>query len=265
MIDMEYSLIFGASGGIGKEFSKALAKRGENLVISGRYENKLELLKSELLELNPTLSIIVLPLDLSSHEERIIAYDKLKSLSVKVKGLYYVSGIDTRKAFTKYDQDKLTYQARVNFEGALSTTEFALKNRAESLDILVVSSACGFTPMPYFSEYSATKSALIYFYKGLKRELKGQKVKISLLCPSSVPTRVDIVEDIKSQGLQGKLAQKPPKYIVEKGLKALSKNKTICVPGFYNKVVTFISKITPNFIKLQIIAKKFKDKEKDAF
>ncbi len=262
---MEYSLIFGASGGIGKEFCKALVKKSENLVISGRCKNKLELLRTELLDLNPTVSIISLPLNLEVHEERLLAYDKLKKSGVLVKGLYYVSGIDTRKAFTKYDQEKLTVQARVNFEGALSTTEFALKNRAESLDILVVSSACGFTPMPYFAEYSATKSALIYFYKGLKKELQDQRVKITLLCPSSVPTRSDIVEDIKSQGLQGKLAQKSPAYIVEKGLKALAKNKTVCVPGFYNKIVAFFSKITPYFIKSKIIAKKFKDKEKDAF
>ena len=52
---------------------------------------------------------------------------------------------------------------------------------------------------------------------------------------------------------------------MEKGLLALSKNKTICVPGFYNKIVSFISKITPYSVKASVIAKKFKDKEKDAF
>lgn len=262
---MEYVLVFGASGGIGKEFCKQLANRGENLVISGRCKNKLELLKDELLSINGNISIIILPLNLESSQERVDGYKKLKDLGVLVKGLYYVSGIDTRKPFYKYDEDKIIKQARVNFEGALSTTKFALKNRAESLEIMVVSSACGLTPMPYFSEYSATKSALIYFYKGLKRELKGQKVKITVLCPGSVPTRKDIVEDIESQGLTGRLSKKPPEYIVKVGLKALNKNKTVCIPGFYNKVVAFLSKITPYFIQSHVIAKKFKDKEKDAF
>lgn len=262
---MEYVLVFGASGGIGKEFCRKLACRGENLVISGRCENKLELLKNELLSINEKISIITLPLDLSISEERVKSYKKLEELGVLVKGLYYVSGIDTRKSFLKYNEDKIIKQARVNFEGALSTTEFALKNRAERLDILVVSSACGLTPMPYFSEYSATKAGLIYFYKGLKRELKGQNVKITVLCPGSVPTRKDIVDDIKSQGLTGRLSKKSPEYIVNASLKALNRNKTICIPGFYNKVVAFLSKITPYAIQSKIVAKKFKDKEKDAF
>ena len=76
-------------------------------------------------------------------------------------------------------------------------------------------------------------------------ELKGQKVKLTLLCPGSVPTRDDIIEDIKAQGLTGKLSQKSPNYIVKKGLKALEKNKTVCVPGAYNRLVRFISSITP--------------------
>ena len=260
---MEYSLVMGASGGIGKEFCKALAKRGENLIISGRSKNKLELLKSELTK-DYNVEILTYELDLIDSEKRGEFFNYVKNLG-KIRGLYYVSGIDTRKSFLKYQEDKIIAQARVNFEGALSLTKFSLDNSGEELKILIVSSACGFQPMPYFSEYSATKSALIYFFKGLKKELKGGKVKITLLCPSSVPTRKDIVEDIKAQGLTGKLAQKSPEFIVKKGLKALDKNKTICIPGFYNKMVVFLSKLTPYSISSKIISKKFKNKEKDAF
>ena len=152
------------------------------------------------------------------------------------------------------------------YEGDFSDFKTGIKEWATNGgEIITISSMSGVTPMPYFAEYSATKSALIYFYKGLKKELKGSGVKITVLCPGSVPTRQDIIKDIKSQGLTGKLSKKSPKFVVEKGLKALSKNKTICVPGFYNKVVSFISRITPYSVKASVIAKKFKDKEKDAF
>ena len=262
---MSYNIVFGASGVIGKEFCKQLLEKNNKLIISGRCKNKLELTKNELLSIYPESNILVFEADLSSSEERVNLYSKLKSLGVKICGLYYVSGIDTRKPFEKYTEEKIVTQARVNFEGALSATKFCLENRAEELKILIVSSACGFTPMPCFSEYSATKSALIYFFKGLKRELKGQKVKLTLLCPGSVPTREDIIADIKAQGLTGKLSQKSPNYIVKKGLKALEKNKTVCVPGAYNKFVRFISSITPYGVRANVIYKKFKDKEKDAF
>lgn len=260
-----YSLVFGATGGIGKEFCKALAKRGENLFISGRRQNKIELLKEELLSINPNIKILSKEVNLEDEISRKECYDYLTEKGVKVSGLYFVAGIDTRKAFTKYTEEKICLQSRVNFESAVSITNFVLSRRAEKLDILVVSSACGLTPMPYFSLYSATKSALVYFFKGLKGELKGQNVKITLLCPGSVPTREDIVEDIKSQGIQGRLSKKTPDYVVKVALKSLKKNKTICIPGFYNKFTNFLTKITPYKLQASIIAKKFKNKEKDAF
>lgn len=262
---MEYSIVFGASGGIGKEFCTYLASRGDNLIISGRSENKLELLKNLIYKINDKISVLTLPINLQDENNRQTAFNYLKEQNVKIKGLYFVAGIDTRKPFENYTQEKISTQVRVNFESAVDVARFCLENRAENLDMLIVSSACGFTPMPYYSLYSATKCGLIYFFKGLKSELKGKKVKITILCPGSVPTRKDIVEDIKLQGLTGKFSKKSPEYVVKKAMKALDKNKTICIPGTYNKILNFLSKLTPYKVQSAIIKRKFKDIPKDAF
>ncbi len=262
---MEYSLVLGASGVIGQNFAVSLAKRGENLFISGRSIDKLNLLKDKLLEINGKIDVKVYASDLADNNSVQGLIDAFNKLNALVGGLYYVSGIDTQKAFIEYDYNKIINQTRVNFESAVLLSNFALKNRGESLKILIVSSMCGLIPMPYFALYSATKSALINFFTSLRYENKGKNVKITILAPGSVPTRPDIISDIKKQGLTGKLSSKSPEYVVKKGLKALEKNKRICIPGFYNKTVAFFSKITPNFIKLNIIKSKFKKKSKDAF
>lgn len=261
----KYSLVLGATGGIGKEFCRLLVKRSENLIISGRSKEKLEILKAELLSINSTVSVIVKECDLTAKPSISELFSFIKENDCSLSGLYFVSGIDTRKAFTKYTEDKISSQIAVNFESAVIITKKCLELRADSFDMLIVSSACGLTPMPYFSLYSATKSALVYFYKGLKAELKGERVKITVVCPGSVPTREDIKEDIKAQGLQGRLSKVEPNKVAEKSLKALKRNKTVFIPGFYNKLVAFISKLTPYAIKSKVIAKKFKNKEKDAF
>ena len=262
---MEYSLIFGACGGIGKELSLALAKRGNNLFLSGQSKVKLEILKCEITSKFPDIKVDFSVCDLSSSESRTEFFKKLLDKKITLNGLYYVSGIDTQMAFEKYTEEKLVKQARVNFEGALSVTLFALKIRGNNFKILVVSSLTGILPIPYYAEYSATKSALINFYTALRYELKNTNTKITILSPGSVPTRQDIISDIKKQGLQGRLSKKPPDFVVKKALKALDKNKKICVPGFYNKVVMFFNTITPTWLKVKIIAKNFKNKEKDAF
>ncbi len=262
---MEYSLVLGATGIIGQNFATSLAEKGENLFLSGRNIDKLNILKDKILEVNGKIDVKVCSADLADNSSVQNLINCFSGLNAKVNGLYYVSGIDTQKAFIEYDYNKIINQTRVNFESAIVLSNFALKNRGENLKILIVSSMCGLLPMPYFALYSATKSALINFFTALRYEYKNKNVKITILAPGSVPTRPDIIRDIKKQGLTGKLSSKSPEYVVKKGLKALEKNKRICIPGFYNKTVAFFNKITPNFIKLNIIKNKFSKKSKDAF
>ena len=262
---MNFSLITGATGGLGKEFVKRLAERNENLFLTGRSEEKLILLKEEIIAKNKNITVDYFKCDMVSQTNRNELFNYVKNKNYKITGLYLVAGADTRKAFTKFSQETITFLARVNYESALSFTKFALENKGEELKILVVSSLTGITPMPYFSEYASLKGALISFFAALRYELKNDNVKITLLTPGSIPTRNDIKEDISRQGLQGKLSSKPPKYVVDKALKALDKNKKVCVPGFYNKMVKFFSKITPTSLKMKIVAKKLKNLEKDAF
>ena len=101
--------------------------------------------------------------------------------------------------------------------------------------------------------------------KAIRFEQKGKNVTITTILPGSIPTRPDIVEDIKKQGLQGRLSKKTPTFVAQKSLNALKRRKSIYVPGFYNKIVYFFSKITPDFIAQKVLARKFSTKQKDAF
>ena len=80
-----------------------------------------------------------------------------------------------------------------------------------------------------------------------------------------MPTRPDLIEEIKKQGLGGRLSSKPPEFVVKKSLKAVAKNKIICVPGAFNKFLYFIMKISPKRIVLSFIARRWKSHRKDAF
>jgi short-subunit dehydrogenase len=123
----------------------------------------------------------------------------------------------------------------------------------------------GVSPMPYFALYSATKAMLTNFYTSMHYELKKQGVKVTVVMPGGIPTRPDIIEQIKGQGLWGKLSSKTPEFVAEKSLKAVSKNKLKYIPGFFNKLLNFIMKIIPQRIVLAFIARRWKNQYKDAF
>jgi len=261
----EYTLITGATGGLGKEFCKQCLARGDNLFLTGRSEEKLFKLKEELLLENANALIECYPCMLNDEQSRKQLYAYFDKKGIKFRAFIGVAGVDTQLAFEKYTAEKLLFQLRVNFEASVLLTRAVLERRASSLSILIVGSMSGACPMPYFALYSATKSALTNFYSALRVELKNKGVKVSVLMPGGIPTRPDIVNDIKIQGLKGKLSAKPAQFVVKKALKGAEKNKRIIIPGAFNKFTYAITRITPVRWSMAFVEKNWKNKEKDAF
>ncbi|MBO4262969.1 MAG: SDR family NAD(P)-dependent oxidoreductase [Clostridia bacterium] len=257
-----YTLITGASGVFGGEFARYLARRGENLLLTGRNAQKLGALKKEL-DAYSTGDIEIFAADLNAEAGRKSLFAFARGRSMVFGKLINVAGADVQKAFKAYTPEKIVFQTRINFEAAVAVTHEALSMRTENFGVLTVSSLCGTSPMPYFALYSATKGALINFFTALRYEYKD--VKFTVLAPGSIPTRDDVKEDIRLQGLTGMFSSKTPLYVVKRGIRGLEKNKRLVIPGLYNKLVYFFGKITPEGIKCRVIAKKFSIKTKDAF
>ena len=153
----------------------------------------------------------------------------------------------------------------MNFESAVSLCRFALEHRADKLKIVNISSVSGIYPMPYFAIYSALKGALTSFSVSLREEMKGKGVYVTAVLPGAMPTREDIKEQIKGQGLWGKLAVKSPRYVAEASWNAVEKNKRKIIPGFWNKVMRVGTALLPQGIKLRFIARRWSKISKDAF
>ena len=73
-----YTVITGASSGIGDETAKAFAARGRNLVVAARRQDNLEALKKDILSNNPALDVVVRATDLSVMENVYQFYESLK-------------------------------------------------------------------------------------------------------------------------------------------------------------------------------------------
>ena len=261
----KYALITGATGGLGKAFADALALRGYRLLLTGRSEEKLRAMQQELAVRYPDMSVGVYPADLASAEDRNALMKKIAETGVKISLLVNAAGADIQKGLTEYSQDKIAFQCRVNFEAAVSLCKFAVDNRAERLEIINISSVSGIYPMPYFAIYSATKGALTSFSQSLRAEVKKQNIAVTTILPGAMPTREDIKEQIKGQGLWGKLAAKSPSSVAETSLKAVRKNKRKVIVGFWNKVMRVATCWLPTSWRLVFIAKRWSKISKDAF
>jgi len=261
----EYALITGATGGLGKAFVYAVAKRGYSLLLTGRSEEKLVVLQAEIAEKYPDISTRVYACDLSDTASRIGLMEKIKAENIRLSLLANVAGADIQKGLIEYTQEKIAFQCRVNFESVVALCRFAIENRADRLEIVNVSSVSGIYPMPYFAIYSATKGALTSFSQSLRAEMQGKNVAVTAILPGAMPTREDIKAQIKGQGLWGKLAAKSPEEVAEKSLKAVRKNKRKVIVGFWNKVMRVGTCWMPTSWRLRFIAKRWSKISKDAF
>lgn len=262
---MAFTFISGATGGIGKAFSLECARRGYDLFLTGRSNEKLASLKEEILKINAGLTVHVFACDLTDKSSRGEMLNYIDQNGVKFDRILNVAGVDTQKAFLDYTEDKVLFQLKVNAEATTHLTYALLNRRTEACELLAVSSMSGVTPMPYFALYSATKSMITSLYSSLHYELKKQGVKVTVVLPGGVPTREDVIKEIEKQGLWGKLSVVTPEKLAKKSLKALSKNKMKYVPGGFNKLLNFFMKLVPLKIQLKFIANRWKKTSKDAF
>lgn len=259
----EYSFITGATGGIGRAFCFALAARGENLFLTGRSGQKLAVLAEEIAQKYPAVFVKYFPCELTDGDSRAKLY--ANAAGYRYARLVNVAGADIQKSFLEYDEQKITFQSRVLFEGAASVTRFCLKYRAQKFKLINISSVSGLYPMPYFAIYSALKGALTSFSVALAAELKGSGATVTAVLPGAVYTRPDVVEYIKAQGLCGKIAAKSPEFIAERSIKAAERGKVKYIPGIANKLMRMFTALIPQRVKLRFIAKRWSRTKKDAF
>ena len=264
-MEKRYALITGATGGLGKAFVYEAAKQGYSLLLTGRSEEKLLCLKEELYAEYPHIEVRIYAADLSSSDSRKAMVSKIVKEDLKISLLANVAGADIQKGITEYTEEKILFQCRVNFEAAVSLCRFAIDRKSAHLDIVNVSSVSGIYPMPYFSIYSATKGALTSFSQSLREEMKGKGVYVTAILPGAMPTREDIKEQIKGQGLWGKLAVKSPSSVAKISLKAVRKNKRKVIVGFCNKLMRIGTAWLPTAWRLKFIAKRWSKISKDAF
>ncbi len=260
-----YALITGATGGLGRAFVFTLAKRGYDMLLTGRDEQKLHDLREEAKAINPSVKVWTFVADLADEGGRYALNSKISAHGFKICLLVNVAGVDIQKGLSEYTQEKITLQCRVNFEAAVSMCRFAIEKKATGLQIINISSVSGIYPMPYFSIYSATKTALTSFSMALREEMRNKNVAVTAILPGAMPTRDDIKEQIKGQGLWGKLAMKTPERVALVSLKAVSKNKRKVIVGFWNKMMRIFTCWIPTSWRLYFIAKRWSKISKDAF
>lgn len=181
-------LITGGAAGIGFAFTQRFIKAGNQVIICGRREAKLQEAKDKYPEL------ITRVCDVTIESDRIALYDWVTSEHPEVNVLVNNAGIQQRynvlKANAKEDWSYYNKEITSNIEAPfhfamLFAPYFAKKDYAA---ILNVSSGLAYTPMAIAPIYSATKAAVHSFTMSLRHQLEDTSIEVIEIAPPAVNT-----------------------------------------------------------------------------
>ncbi len=185
--------ITGASSGIGESLTYALAKLPVKIIISSRRRSELERVKNNC-EVNPEATINLLPLDLGNQTDLAGITAQAIEFYAGIDILINNAGISQRSlaADTALAVDRKIME--INYFGTIALTKYLLPSMVAKGGghIVNVSSLVGKFGTPYRSAYAASKHALHGFFDALRAELWKKNIKVTMICPGFVKTKVSI-------------------------------------------------------------------------
>lgn len=183
-------LITGATSGFGEAMAKIFAKKGCNLIITGRRKERLSKLKSFLTKKH---KIEVLPLcfDVRNNNEVVDALsglsDKWKNIDILINNAGLASGLDKIQDGNIIDWDKMI---DTNIKGLLYVSKAIIPymQKRKKGHIINIGSTAGKEVYEKGNIYCASKHAVDAISKGMRIDLLKDGIKVTQVCPGAAET-----------------------------------------------------------------------------
>jgi short-subunit dehydrogenase len=241
--------ITGASAGLGAEFARQCARRGDELILVARRRERLEALAAEVGKAH------VFTADLSEAGAAAKLIGDVEALGFEVETLINNAGFGLVGPFAGQPADRALEMVDLNVRALTELCRVVLPGMLERRRgfILNVASTAAFQAGPYSAVYYATKAYVLSLSEALHEEAKGGAVHVTALCPGPTATEFFAV----AGSPDGRLARMAtdPKAVVAAGLEGLARNRAIVIPGRGNRAGAFMSRLLPRATMRRIVAR----------
>src|SRR5919199_6703581 len=198
------ALITGGSSGIGLAVARALGQDGYGVTVSARRPDKLESAVQSLEE--EGLDVQAVPANMAEEDDIKGLAETHRERFGRLDVLMNNAGVGIGGAIADAETKKLDIQLDVNLRGVYLMTREAIpmlkeagKEHGKAL-VVNTASIAGKMGQGWLAAYSATKAGVVGLSQATHRELSGDGIQVTALCPGFVATAMtDWVQDVPKE------------------------------------------------------------------
>lgn len=239
------ALITGASAGLGDEFARRLSRRGLDLVLVARREDRLQEV-AERIRRETGRQVTVIVQDLSAPDAGRSLHEQVRARGLEVAVLVNNAGFGMRGPLIDADPDRIDEMVRLNVGTLTSLTRlFAADMVGRGGGTIVnIASMAALAPTPRMAAYSATKAYVLNLTEALAEELRGTGVHAVAVSPG--PTRTEFF-DVAGGWAGSRRIQLTADRVVAATLSALDRHNPPLnvVPGIRQRVLAGLARLLP--------------------
>ncbi|MCK5879834.1 MAG: SDR family oxidoreductase [Holophagae bacterium] len=248
MENNNWAVITGASSGIGKEFTYQLAKKGYNVALVARSQDKLEAIAADI-QKQFGRETRAIPLDLTHEHFARELSDRTADLTVTM--VINNAGFGTSGSFLDIEDDREIEMITLNCVAVTQVARLFLKKMAQNGkgNMIIVASTASVQPCPWVATYAATKAFDRFLAEALWYEMKPKGVNVLALNPPGTATNF-----FAEAGLANEQGLATVEQVVQTAFKALGKKPSVIVGG-KNRFLAFMGRFTPEKLLITVTSR----------
>lgn len=240
-----WSLVTGASSGLGVDFARELAGRGSNVILVARREERLRALQAEIgTRLGVKAEVMIA--DLADEQARAGLYADLQQMGHVVDVLVNNAGFGVYGMSWEIPWEQERQMLNVDIMAMAHLTKLFLKEMVarDSGYILQVASYGAYQPSPSYAGYAAAKSFVLHYGEALNYELRDANVGVTVVSPGIVDTEFhQVAGQVKNRYMQA--TQMESAEVARIAVDAMLQRKASVIPGKLNYASVWSNRLVP--------------------
>ena len=249
------ALVTGASSGLGIAYATELARRGADVVLVARREERLRELADRLTG-ECGITATVLPADLAASGAAAALHAEVEARGIRIHTLVNNAGYGMHDPFLDADAARTAEMIDLNVNALVALTRAFLPAMAEARRGIVVNIAStgAFAPCPTMAVYGATKAFVLSFTEAVAHEVRPRGVQMLAVCPGATATEFRAVSGLHADRME--TGSQTPEQVVAATFHALERGRSgSMVSGARNAVLAKLTGFVPRRLATTMAAR----------